>query len=321
MQIGWLAKHFGMMTGVISTAVTVLVSFGISAYAQTPTSPAPVIAKIQSDLSTYGDIDLYVFKDRQAFLDIMDRTIGLKNIANPDTTFAKLPRSPFTITGRQNGKQIPSCQIFVPANIAPNSGNEIFAQLMRGWFGPDLTYGSSAELTFSWLLRHEARHCMPDHYGDVESHGDEVDADIFAFKALSETIANTELRNGLRADIIAFRMITSAIFADNSHMIGLSVKYGLKNTAKSENLTADEEISAFRAARKLIFERAKARAAGINPTNLELIGTVSALRDETKTGALNPGSSRVSEILIDLDDAIAHLAPRLHASVANLPSD
>ena len=295
-------------------------SFAASALAQTNGAPDPVLERIKTDLQAYGDIDLYVFEDRQAFLAIMDDTLGLENIASPEKTFAKLPRSPFTITGRKSGKQIPSCQIFVPANIAPQSGNEIFAQLMRRWFGQSLTYHSSAELTFEWLIHHEARHCMPEHYGDgdTKSHADEVDADIFAFNALSETIS---IPDGLAHDIIAFRMITAALFADASHMTGLSVKYRIENIQPSEMITTDQEISAFRSARKLVFARARALATEVNPTNRELIRAVTELREETDKSALKPKSPLVSEILIGLDDAIAHLAPKLHQSVATRQTD
>jgi hypothetical protein len=298
----------------------VLMSFAASALAQTNGVPDPVLERIKTDLQAYGDIDLYVFKDRQAFLAIMDDTLGLENIASPEKTFAKLPRSPFTITGRKSGKQIPSCQIFVPANIAPQSGNEIFAQLMRGWFGQSLTYQSNAEQTFEWLIHHEARHCMPEHYGDgdTKSHADEVDADIFAFNALSKTISPPD---GLAHDIIAFRMITAALFADTSHMTALSVKYGLTAIDPQEMLTADQEIVAFRSVRKLVFARARALATGVNPTNRELTRAVTELREEVDQGVLKPPSPLVSEILMDLDDAISHLAPKLHQSVATRQTD
>mgnify|MGYP003631741057 FL=1 len=309
MQIVRVLNHLVMMMCMLMSVTTTL------AQAQTDGTPEPAITKIKNDLKSYGDIDLYVFKDRAAFLAIMDDTLGLENIASPEKAFAKLPRSPFTITGRKSGKQIPSCQIFVPANIAPQSGNEIFAQLMRGWFGQSLTYQSSAEQTFEWLIHHEARHCMPEHYGDgdAKSHADEVDADIFAFNALSKTIKSP---NGLAADIIAFRMITAALFADASHMTGLSVKYGLTAMDPQEMLTANQEIVAFRSARKLVFARARTLATRVNPTNRELTRAVTELREEIDQGGLPPPSPLVSEILMDLDDAIAHLAPKLHQSVA-----
>lgn len=271
-------------------------------------------SSLATELRDYGDIDLFVFDGRADFLARIDETLGLANIKNPDKTFAKLPRSPFTVTGRQNGAALATCHIFVPANITPETSNEIFAQLLRGWFGRSLNYASSADLTYRWLLHHEARHCKPDHFGgdDTQNHSDEVEADLFAFDAL----ASDDNREALRADIIAFRMITSTLIADKSHMIGLSIKRALENRAAPMSMAADQEIAAFLNARQMIGKRAKAIATGANPTDRDLVRAVTELREASERGEFSNASAELKDILISLDDAIAHFAPRLHGSVA-----
>lgn len=274
---------------------------------------------IQTELGQFGDIVLYVFDGRADFLARIDETLGLGNIKDPEKTFAKLPRSPFTITGRQYGKALATCQIFVPANVAPESGNEVFAQLMRGWFGQKLSYATSANTTYRWMMVHEVRHCQPDHFGgtDTENHMDERDADLFAFGKLS-TEAN---RNALATDILAFRMITSALFADRAHMTGLSVKRGLDPHPDQGAISTEQEIAAFQATRRLVTAHAKAVAAKATPTNLELIRAITELRERSVAGTIKTDNPLISEILIDLDDAIAHFAPKLHASVATRRSN
>ncbi|RCK38880.1 hypothetical protein TH19_03515 [Thalassospira profundimaris] len=274
---------------------------------------------IQAELGQFGDIALYVFDGRADFLARIDETLGLGNIKDPETTFAKLPRSPFTITGRQYGKALATCQIFVPANLTPLLDQEIFAQLMRGWFGQQLSYATSVDMTYRWLIYHEVRHCQPDHFGgtDTENHMDERDADLFAFDKLS-TKAN---RNALATDILAFRMITSALFADRAHMTGLSIKRGLAPQSDQEAINTEQEIAAFLATRRLVTAHAKAIAAKATPTNLELIRAITELRERSVAGTIKTDNPLISEILIDLDDAVAHFAPKLHASVATRRSN
>lgn len=269
---------------------------------------------LATELQGYGDIDLFVFDGRADFLARIDETLGLANIKNPDKTFAKLPRSPFTVTGRQNGAALATCHIFVPANITPETGNEIFAKLLRGWFGKSLSYASSSDLTYRWLIHHEARHCKPDHFGgdDIENHSDEVEADLFAFDAL----VTNDNRDALRRDIIAFRMITSALIADKSHMIGLTIKSALENRDTPISLSADQEIAAFLQARQIIGKRAKAIATGVNPSDRDLVRAITELREAVERGELVNAGADISTIFVALDDAIAHFAPRLHGSVA-----
>lgn len=305
-----------LMTASLACAVT------ISAQAQTQarlTVSDRTTDSIATELLQFGDIDLFVFANRAAFLARMDETLGLGNIRDPDATFASLPRSPFTVTGRKNGKPIASCQIFVPANITPESGNEIFAQLMRGWFGAHLSYETSAGLTYRWLIYHEVRHCKPDHFGDedVKSHDDELNADLFAF----DQLATPENRAALARDIIGFRIITSALFADKSHMTGLSLKYALDPEGRDQNPDKAEEIAAFVNTRQMIGNQARAIAAQATPTSLELIRAITELREKSEAGTLQSNDPRMGEILIELDDAIARFAPRLHASVATRRPD
>jgi hypothetical protein len=265
------------------------------------------------ELAQFGEIDLFVFEDRAAFLARIDETLGLENIKSPEATFAKLPRSPFTITGVQNGAHLGRCQIFVPTNITPQSGNEIFAELLRGWFGKTLSYATDPSLTYRWLIIHEARHCEPDHFGGdtIEEHGDEIAADLFAF----EELATRENKAALARDIVAFRMLSSALMADASHMIGLSIRHSL-NGETTPKPSATQEINAFGDARKRISAQAKAIATGINPSNLELVRAITELREAVETGTLSPDVPFTADILIALDEAVAHFAPRLHQSVA-----
>lgn len=286
---------------------------GTSSHAQ-QSDISGTTSNLATELQEYGDIDLFVFDGRADFLARIDETLGLANIKNPDKTFAKLPRSPFTITGRQNGAALATCHIFVPANITPETGNEIFAQLLRGWFGKSLNYASSPDLTYRWLIHHEARHCKPDHFGgdDIQNHSDEIEADLFAFDAL----AGDDNQNALRTDVIAFRMITSALIADKSHMIGLSIKRALKNRDSAISLSADQEIKAFLTARQMIGKRAKAIATSANPTDRDLVRAITELREEVQRGELVNAGADIGTIFVALDDAIAHFAPRLHGSVS-----
>ncbi|MEQ9345177.1 MAG: hypothetical protein RIG26_01915 [Thalassospira sp.] len=274
----------------------------------------PITDQLASEISQLGEVDLFVFADQAAFLSRMDQTLGLENIQSPETTFAKLPRSPFTVTGRQNGAQIPTCQIFVPANITPEQGQEIFAQLMHGWFGQKLRYQSTADLTYRWLIYHEVRHCKTDHYGgdDAQNHRDEIEADLFSFNEL----ATPENKSQLAADIIAFRMITATLFADRSHMTGLSVKYALETPQSRPALSAKQEVAAFLSARQLVTKQAKAIAVGINPTNLELIRAITELREDAENGKLGSNDPLIIEIMMSLDNAVAQFAPKLHGAVA-----
>jgi len=294
-------------------AVMLHLAGGQSLHAEQPGTER-LTDQLASDIRQFGEVDLFVFADRAAFLARMDETLGLENIKNPEKTFAKLPRSPFTVTGRQNGSQIQTCRIFVPSNVTPEQGREIFAELMRGWFGQNLSYQSNADLTYRWLIYHEVRHCQPDHYGgdDVQNHRDEIDADLVSFNES----ATPENKSQLAGDIIAFRMITSSLFADRSHMTGLSVKYALEAPQSRPALSEKQEVAAFLAARKLVTKRAKAIARAINPTNLELIRAVTELREDAENGLLETDDKLIAEILISVDNAIGQFAPRLHAAVA-----
>lgn len=265
--------------------------------------------QLATELRQFGDIELVVFEGREDFLSKIDATLGLGNIKNPDQTFAKLPRSPFTVTGRKGDTALATCRIFVPARITPESNTEIFAELMRKWFGAQLSYASTSDLTFRWLIFHEVRHCQPDHFGGdvLKDHQDEHQADLFAF----EQLANAQNRDHLAKDIIAFRMITAALIAEPSHMTGLSLKHAVEERAP---LDAKVEIGAFKAVRMMISQRAKSIATAVNPTNRELIRAITELRSETDQTT----DPLITEILIALDDAIAHFAPALHQSVATV---
>ncbi|WP_430474239.1 hypothetical protein ACQ0MK_20755 [Thalassospira lucentensis] len=293
-------------------AVMLCITAGQDLHAQQSES-ARITDQLASEISQLGEVDLFVFADRAAFLSRMDQTLGLENIQSPEKTFAKLPRSPFTVTGRQNGAQIPTCQIFVPANITPERGQEIFAQLMHGWFGPKLRYQSTADLTYRWLIYHEVRHCKPDHYGgdDAQNHRDEIEADLFAFNEL----ATPENKSQLASDIIAFRMITATLFADRSHMTGLSIKYALETPQSRPTLSAKQEVAAFLGARQLVTKQAKAIAVGVNPTNLELIRAITELREAAENGKLGSNAPLIIEIMMSLDNAVAQFAPKLHGAV------
>lgn len=288
-----------------------------TAHAQQSAATSPYAADLATELRQYGEIELYVFKDRADFLARIDAIFGMDNIKDPAETFAKLPRSPFAITGQKNSTAIATCHIFVPQNVTPQSGNEIFARLMRDWFGTRLSYASNSKRTYRWLIHHEARHCQPDHFGgdDAQNHRDEIAADLFAFDALA-TEPNRDA--ALRQDIIAFRMITSALIADKSHMIGLSIKHALETARSPLPLSFDQETTAFLETRQRVITRAKAIAIGATPTNRELVRAITELRTEAeKTTATSP-TTNVSRILIALDDAVAHFAPALHQSVANI---
>ncbi|MBC07597.1 hypothetical protein [Thalassospira sp.] len=265
--------------------------------------------QLATELRHFGDIELVVFEGREDFLSKIDAALGLGNIKNPDQTFARLPRSPFTVTGRKGDAALATCRIFVPTKLTPESKTEIFAELMRNWFGAKLHYASTADLTFRWLIFHEVRHCQPDHFGGdvVKDHQDEHEADLFAFKQL----ATAQNRDQLATDIIAFRMITAALIAEPSHMTGLSLKRAVEERPP---LNAKTEIAAFKAVRAMIGAQAKSIATTVNPTNRELIRAITELRHDTDqaTDPLN------TEILIALDDAIAHFAPDLHQSVATV---
>ncbi|KJE35731.1 hypothetical protein UF64_06255 [Thalassospira sp. HJ] len=259
--------------------------------------------QLATELRQFGDIELIVFEGREDFLSKINAALGLGNIKNPDQTFAKLPRSPFTLTGRKGNAALATCRIFVPAKLTPESKTEVFAELMRNWFGSNLTYASTADLPFRWLIFHEVRHCQPDHFGGdvLKDHQDEHQADLFAF----EELASAQNRDQLATDIIAFRMITATLMAEPSHMTGLSLKRALEERAP---IDAKVEIAAFNTVRAMISQRAKSIATAVNPTNRELIRAITELRRDTDQ-ATNP---LIAEILIALDDAIAHFAPELH---------
>jgi hypothetical protein len=276
-------------------------------------------SSIASELQQFGTIDVYVFDGRDDFLSRLHEITGGRKIKGIEKTFAKLPRSPFTVTPEQISEKFSACQIFVPANVAPESGNEVFAQLMRGWFGQKLSYATSANMTYRWMMVHEVRHCQPDHFGGtaIKGHAEEYASDLFAF----EHMAVPSNRDALAKDIIAFRMITSSLFADKTSMIGLSVKHGLGKRAQNDPVSAKQEIAAFQAVYEMIASHAKAIAAKATPTNLELIRAITELRERSVAGTIKTDNPLISEILIDLDDAVAHFAPKLHASVATRRSN
>lgn len=262
------------------------------------------LADIQRDLNRYEKVALHSFSDRDAFLSIIDQTLGLDNIKGADLLFAKLPRSPFTVSGRRGNNQAVPCQIFIPAKIAPGSGTEIFAELMRGWFGDQLHYASSADLTYDWLMHHEVRHCDPSHFGDGgdKERDNEIEADLFALNVITDPV----IRQKLAQDALAFRMITATLFASSSHMTGLSLKRALHDRQSGNDPTAANEIAAFLAARQQVFDHAKAIATGARPTNQDIIRAVIELANKPQSNSL------VEETLVDLDKAIAHFAPELH---------
>ncbi|WP_417815443.1 hypothetical protein [Thalassospira alkalitolerans] len=263
------------------------------------------LAGTERALNQFEKVKLHSFADRDAFLAIIDRTLGLKNIKGSDTLFAKLPRSPFTITGRRGNNQAVPCQIFIPAKITPGSGTEIFADLMRGWFGNRLSYASSAEVTFGWLMRHEVRHCDPTHFGDKgdKERDDEIEADLFALNAVTDP----QMHDQLAQDALAFRMITASLFASKSHMTGLSLKRALAGATPAAYPPAKDEIAAFLTVRKQVFDHAKAISVAARPSNQDVIRAVIELSQTSQDNPL------ATEILGDLDQAIAHFAPKLHS--------
>ncbi|MCC9620614.1 hypothetical protein LPB41_02825 [Thalassospira sp. MA62] len=277
-------------------------------------APSPTVTALEDRLRTYGEIALHVFDGRDDFLAQIDDLMGLENIADADQTFAKLPRSPFAVTGRRNGNSIGTCHIFIPANLTPESGNQIFATLMRGWFGRDLTYGSDAEMTFDWLIHHEARHCAPDHFGGdmIADHQDEIAADLFAFEAVTSHLP-AGIRTGLAGDIVDFRIITASLMAGPSHMNGLSVRSALTGHHPASLTSPVHEIDAFTTVRKHVSNRANEIAIGSNPTNQELIRAIIELRHAAEQDNKDTNDPLINDILIALDDAISRLAPDLHA--------
>ncbi|NIY75479.1 hypothetical protein HED22_07480 [Thalassospira sp. HF15] len=307
-----LARTYLQRIGLIATLV--LICAGAS-HAQA-TAPTANTTDLASELREFGNIDLLVFDGREDFLRQIDEALGLGNIKNPDQTFAKLPRSPFTLTGRKGNAALATCRIFVPVRITPENNTEIFAELMRNWFGTRLNYASNADLTYRWLIFHEVRHCRPDHFGgdDLKDHSDEHEADLFAFDAL----ANTHNRDQLATDIIAFRMITSALIAEPSHMTGLSLKHALERPNEAPTFDAKQEMVAFRAVRRMISQRANSIATAANPTNRELIRAITELRSEIDQTTVPANNPLIADILNALDNAIAHFAPDLHQSVANV---
>lgn len=262
------------------------------------------LADVERDLNRYEKVALHSFTDRDSFLAVIDQTLGLDNIKGADLLFAKLPRSPFTVSGRRGNNHVVPCQIFIPAKIAPGSGTEIFAELMRGWFGNQLHYTSSANVTYGWLMRHEVRHCDPSHFGDGGSkeRDNEIEADLFALNVITDPV----VRQNLAQDALAFRMITATLFASSSHMTGLSLKRALHETQSGSDPAAADEIAAFQAARQKVFDHAKAIATSARPTNHDIIRAVIEL------AGTQHGNPLVAEILVDLDQAIAHFAPKLH---------
>lgn len=307
-----LAQTTLQRIGLIATLV--LASAGANcAQAAEPTATT---ANLAAEIRELGDIELLVFDGREDFLRQIDNALGLGNIKNPDETFAKLPRSPFTVTGRKGDEALAICRIFIPAKITPESHTEIFAELMRNWFGTKLSYASNSDLTFRWLIFHEMRHCQPDHFGgdELKDHQDELEADLSAF----EYLANAQNRNALATDIAAFRVITSALFAERSHMVGLSLRHALETPDQMVPFSAEQEMAAFQTVRQQIGKRAQLIATAVTPTNRELIRAITELRQAVDQGTETKSNSLAGEILIALDDAIAHFAPELHQSVANI---
>ncbi|ONH89363.1 hypothetical protein TH47_01605 [Thalassospira sp. MCCC 1A02803] len=306
-----LSRTYLQQIGLIAALVPALAG---ASHAQTEhTAP---IADLAAELRQFGDIELSIFDGRDDFLRQIDAALGLGAIKDPDQTFARLPRSPFTVTGRKGDTALPTCRIFIPAKVIPDSSIEIFAELMRNWFGTRLHYASTAELTFRWLIFHEVRHCQPDHFGGdaLKDHRDEHEADLFAFQEL----ANTQNRSQLATDIIAFRIITSALIAEPSHMTGLSLKRALAGTEQIAPPPAKMEMAAFRTVREMIGQRAKSIATAVTPTNRELIRAITELRNEVDHTTARTGDPMIAEILIALDNAIAHFSPGLHQSVATI---
>jgi len=304
--------HSDAMNGLVRNSLQGICLIGMLVLASATISHAQT-EQLEAELHQFGDIELITFEGREDFLSKIDTALGLGNIKDPDQTFARLPRSPFTVTGRQNGQALTTCRIFVPAGLTPENNTEIFAELMRNWFGTNLNYASNTDLTYRWLIFHEARHCQPDHFGGdaLKDHRDEHEADLFAFNKL----ANAQNRDQLAIDITAFRMITSALIARPSHMTGLSLK---RTIEERPPLDASVEMAAFQTVRAMINRRAKSIATAINPTNRELIRAVTELRKEAGQETSRSSDPLTVEILIALDDAIAHFAPALHQSVANV---
>lgn len=269
-------------------------------------------AKLADELQQFGDIELIVFADRAAFLNLVEQNFGPKHTGIPD----KLPRSPFTVTGHDGDTYLGTCKVFVPANITPDTGNEVFARLMHNWFGTRLSYATSPGLTYRWLIYHEARHCQPDHFGgDVfKDHRDELQADLFAH----EHLAPAASPGALARDIIAFRMVTSALIAGRSHMIGLSLKHMLETPGTAPAFSKEQEINAFLNTRKLVIDRANAIATAVNPTNRELVRAIRELRAEIDQGTFGSDAPLTKKVITALDQAIAHFAPALHQSVATI---
>jgi len=299
----------------IGLIAALVLTCAVASHAQV-NEPRTTTSDLAGELRQFGDIELLVFDGREDFLRQIDEALGLGNINTPEETFAKLPRSPFTVTGREGDAALATCRIFVPANIIPERNGEIFAELMRNWFGTRLSYASSSDLTFRWLIFHEVRHCQPDHFGGdaLKDHQDELEADLSAF----EYLAKVQNRNALAADIVAFRMISSALFAEHSHMMGLSLRHTLATPDQVVTFSAKDEIAAFQTVREQIGKRAQLIATAVTPTNRELIRAITELRHEVDPGTDATRNNLVRDILIALDDAIAHFAPELHQSVANI---
>jgi hypothetical protein len=306
-----LSRTYLHQIGLIAALVSALAG---TSYAQTDHTAQ--ITDLAAELRQFGDIELSVFDGRDDFLKQMDAALGPGAIKDPDQTFARLPRSPFTVTGRKGDAPLATCRIFIPAKVTPDSQTEIFAELMRNWFGTRLNYASTAELTFRWLIFHEVRHCRPDHFGGdvLKDHRDEHEADLFAF----DELATPQNRDQLSTDVIAFRIITSALIAEPSHMTGLSLKRALADTNQIAPPAAEIEMAAFRTVRALISQRAKSIATAVTPTNRELIRAITELRNEVDRTTSDTSDPMITEILIALDNAIAHFSPGLHQSVATI---
>lgn len=67
---------------------------------------------------------------------------------------------------------------------------------MRGWFGNQLHYASSSDLTYGWLMRHEVRHCDPSHFGDGgnKERDNEIEADLFALNVITNPVVRKSWR-------------------------------------------------------------------------------------------------------------------------------
>ncbi|MDP2697263.1 hypothetical protein [Thalassospira sp.] len=266
---------------------------------------------VEDHLRAFEDVRVHGFASRDQFLAIIDKTLGLDRITDAPSLFARLPRSPFAVTGRTGGNDAIPCQIFIPDALSPERGTDIFSALMQGWLGERLHYASSPDIAYGWLMRHEVRHCTPDHINEdpATERAHEIDADLFALNALPDTAR----REDLIADILAFRMITATLFASPSHMTGLALKHTLAPDGDAPLPDAADEIMAFGTARQLVFDHSRTITTAPRPSNHDVIRAMNDLADPGHPDH-QAASPLVREILVDLDHAVAHFAPDLHQS-------